>query len=127
MSSSSTGRPGACSPSARRGRGVAEQHAVGDLRGRCDLVGLRRPQQRQRRQRVGGEPHEGGQARVGEAGAAGLEHRLPDRRLAVDGLGHADELDAARQQPPGERCVAVADGVEIKGEQRVHGDLSCRR
>ena len=105
----------------RGGRRVAEQDAVGDLGRRRDLVGLRRAQQGERREGVSGEPHERGQARIGEAGAAGLEHRLPDGGLAVDGLGHADELDAAREQALGEGLRRVADCVEIEGEPGVHG------
>ena len=44
------------------------------------------------------EPRQRGQAAVGEAGAAGLEHRLPDQRLAVDALGDADERHPAAAQ-----------------------------
>ena len=71
------------------GARVAEQHAVGDLGRRLELVPLGRPDERERPQRLSGEPDQRGQAAVGEAGAAGLEQRPPDRRLAVDALGDA--------------------------------------
>jgi hypothetical protein len=73
---------------------------------------------------VGGEPHERGQARVGEAGAAGFEHRLPDGRLAVDGFGHADELDAAGEQAVGKVARRGGDGVEVEGELWFRGGPS---
>ena len=121
------GQAGRASAQGGGGGRVAEQDAVGDLSRRRDVAWLGRAQQRERRQRVGGEPHEGGQAGVGEAGRAGLEHGAPDRRLAVDGFGHADELDAGEQQPFGKRARGAIDGIEIEGELGLHGDLWCRR
>ena len=65
------------------GARVAEEHAVGDAGRRLELVRLGRPDERERPQRLTGEPDQRGQAAVGEAGAAGLEHapaRPPARR-----------------------------------------------
>ena len=101
MSRISTGAPGACSPMTRAASAIREQHAVGDLGHRLELLRLWRADERERRERVGGEPHQRGQAGIGEAGGAGLEHRLPDARIAVDGLGHADERDALAEQARG--------------------------
>ena len=65
---------------------------------------------------VTGEPDQGGQAAIGEAGAAGLEKHPPDCRLAVDALGDTDECQAAGVQIRGEAARGAGDGVEIDGE-----------
>ena len=98
------------------GARVAQQHAVGDLGRRLELVPLGRPDERERPQRLSGEPDQRGQAAVGEAGAAGLEQHPPDRRLAVDALGDADERQAAGVQVRGETPRGAGDGAEIDGE-----------
>ena len=98
------------------GARVAQEHAVGDLGGRLELVSLGRPDERERPQRLSGEPDQRGQAAVGEAGAAGLEQHPPDRRLAVDALGDAGEREAAGVQIRGETPRGAGDGAEIDGE-----------
>ena len=98
------------------GARVAEQHAVGHLGRRLELSPLGRPDERERPQRLSGEPDQRGQAAVGEAGTAGLEQRPPDRRLAVHALGHAHERQAAGVEVRGETPCGVGDGVEIDGE-----------
>ncbi len=98
------------------GARVAEQHAVGHLGRRLEFVPLGRPDERERPQRLSGEPDQRGQAAVGEAGAAGLEQHPPDRRLAVHALGDAGERQAAGVQVRGETPRGAGDGAEIDGE-----------
>ena len=98
------------------GARVAQQHAVGHLGRRLELVALGRADERERPQRLSGEPDQRGQAAVGEAGAAGLEQRPPDRGLAVHALGDADERQAAGVQVRGETPRGAGDGVEVDGE-----------
>ena len=108
----------------RAGRGhVAQQHAVGHLGHSLELVGLRRPYERERRQRVRGEAHERGQTGVGEAGGAGLEHRLPDPRLTVDRLGDADQRDAVPDQARGQLSGVVGHGAE----RHAQSGIPCHR
>ena len=115
------GRPGRVRAD-RAGRGhVAQQHAVGHLRHSLELVGLRRADERERRQRVCGEAHERGQAGVGEAGGAGLEHRPPDARLAVDRLGDADQRDAVADKARGQLPRVVGDGAERHAQPGIPG------
>ena len=84
MSRTSIGPPDACLAEGAGRLDVREKDPVGDGGDVGELVAPRGADERERRQGVGGEPHERRQARVGEAGAAGLEHRLADARLAVD-------------------------------------------
>ena len=95
------------------GARVAHEHAVGDLSRRLQFVRLGRADERERAQRLSGEPDQRGQAAVGEAGAAGLEQHSPERRLAVHALGDAAERQPARVQVCRETPCRFGDGVQV--------------
>ena len=90
------------------GARVAQEHAVGDLGGRAQFVPLGLANERERPQRLSGEPDQRGQPAVGEAGAAGFEQHAPERRLAVHALGDAAERQPAGVQVGRRRRVAAA-------------------